>query len=101
MKKCSLCKELKPHNEFHKQTRAEDGHSTRCKTCVALYHIKRYKRKRPPKPQVPKDCKYCTKCTTVKKKTEFGVNKGRWDGLATKCKACAAAYGKQRRLERM
>lgn len=33
LKQCSLCKEVKPIIEFHKDKTRKDGHKYRCKTC--------------------------------------------------------------------
>lgn len=33
MKLCSVCKESKPLDEFHRDSRAKDGRGTRCKSC--------------------------------------------------------------------
>jgi hypothetical protein len=34
MKACSVCSEAKALSEYHKDSGAKDGHSTRCKACV-------------------------------------------------------------------
>lgn len=44
-KLCRQCGEIKPHSEWHKNTSASDGLSTRCKACKAIQgragHLKR------------------------------------------------------------
>lgn len=37
MKKCAICKELKPLSEFNKNKRKKDGLSTDCRECVKVY----------------------------------------------------------------
>lgn len=34
MKVCSVCTEIKPLNEFHKQKQSKDGHNAACKVCA-------------------------------------------------------------------
>lgn len=38
-KKCTQCPNVKPLNEFHKDKRMKDGHSSACKVCVKKYQI--------------------------------------------------------------
>lgn len=42
------------------------------------------------------DVKYCPKCKGIKRKSEFGKDKSRADGLYILCKECNNAYNRQR-----
>lgn len=41
--------------------------------------------------------KLCPKCDTVKPVSEFGIQRNRDDGLASRCRVCVRAYAKARR----
>lgn len=42
MKQCSLCKQIKPFDQFHKSCKAKDGHQYRCKPCAIQARIDHY-----------------------------------------------------------
>lgn len=37
MKKCRICGQEKPINEFYKHPNCVDGYNTKCKVCVHVY----------------------------------------------------------------
>jgi hypothetical protein len=39
-KRCSLCGEIKPLTEFHRESRTPDGHKTICKKCRSIHEAK-------------------------------------------------------------
>lgn len=42
-KRCSVCKEHKPLNDFCLRSRATDGLSSWCRSCTAAWHANRYR----------------------------------------------------------
>ena len=48
MKKCTICKEIKPYNQFYKNKLTKDGYGSQCKSCDTkerrrlTYEKKRY-----------------------------------------------------------
>ena len=41
-KQCSVCKQIKPLDEFYKKSAAKDGHRSQCKECCQEYAKKHY-----------------------------------------------------------
>ena len=45
VKKCSVCKKMKPRSAFNRRARSADGYRSECKTCQAKRRKKDYKEK--------------------------------------------------------
>ncbi len=84
IKKCSVCKEVKPVDEFHKRKLSKDGLVSECKDCSRL---RKQERRDRPKERVEKKC--CIKCQEVKPAEEFNKDLHRRDGLTSQCRQCS------------
>lgn len=80
MKRCSLCRQEKPLDDFYRSARA------------ALKPRKN--RVRPP---APAGCKHCLDCAQVKPLDEFCNNRRNGDGKAAYCKDCHNARSRETR----
>jgi hypothetical protein len=92
-KTCTKCKETKPVSEFHKYSRAKDGHNPHCKTCRSSHARKTHKKKNIQTVLVSE--KRCTKCKTVKSASDFVRAKRTKTGLTSWCKECQNTSGKK------
>ena len=92
-KQCEECKERKPLSAFRRADYAPDGLSYYCRICAVRDAAKIGKRRTTR--DAPKGKKQCPKCREIKKVAEFGGSAQNKDGLASYCRTCAAAYGKQ------
>ncbi len=106
-KYCSKCDDWKVLKEFHKHKQKWDGLRSRCKVCDVIDQTKR-RRKLGMKPMLVAEHrfqgaleeKHCLGCDQWKVLKEFFKSKGKWDGLGSRCKECAAtAYKKQMSTE--
>jgi len=81
-KQCSVCKEVRPLENFWKSPRNKDGHHSRCNVCGHKKH--------PRESLVSNNTllKWCNKCKTEQLKENFFKNKNRFDGLSGYCKPC-------------
>ncbi|MET7438474.1 MULTISPECIES: endonuclease VII domain-containing protein [unclassified Streptomyces] len=80
-----------------------DGLQAYCRECAAAYHQQRQVAKGHnvrPRVDVPVGHKYCRGCGEAKPHREWHRNASSSDGLATCCKACKAARGRQGHLKR-
>lgn len=89
-KKCAHCKEVKPANQFYKQTSMKDGLNSYCKPC--------HKKKNPYKPRVKKQnpvqlvgkSKVCPGCKVNKDYGYYHVDRTKANGRVARCKECAS-----------
>ncbi len=77
MKNCKQCNQEKEFSQFHKETRAKDGHMNICKEC-RLGH-------KPHKPII-EGLKICTKCKESKDINSYSLIKGGF--RQSQCKTC-------------
>lgn len=97
---CSKCDEEKPRSEFYKSSTTRDGVSSWCKSCDTSARRQRClanKLKNTNSVDVT-GVKVCSMCKLEKPKSEFYKNAVTRDGLMHRCKSCASASYKQRRL---
>ncbi|CCK31317.1 hypothetical protein BN159_6938 [Streptomyces davaonensis JCM 4913] len=87
MKRCSRCEEVRPRAAFAKNKSARDGLLAKGKNVR-------------PKVETPEGHKFCRSCGEIKPHREWHRNATASDGLATCCKACKAARGRQGHLKR-
>jgi hypothetical protein len=85
---CTHCGEVKPLDEFHRESKGKYGRNSVCKKCRS---------RAKPKPPVPEGFKRCTKCNEILPATLefFKKESRRKSGLAGRCKKCAALYSKE------
>jgi rubredoxin len=94
MKQCSKCKEIKPKDEFCKDSKRKDGLESKCRSCGAVYQRERRERlklKNAERTEFP-ETKRCPACGETKAGSEFSRNSNNADGLHSQCKACTAEY---------
>lgn len=58
MKHCAKCKEIKPHYDFHKNSKRPCGHSGYCKQCAKEYAKQKYMEKDPQEKEIQNRIKY-------------------------------------------
>jgi len=108
-KRCTKCGIVKPLTAFNRNKRAGELRSE-CRVCGGVAFKRWYaanrdkclkrnrenvKRRQVEKAQfkaVPAHLKLCTHCSKIQRRTAFGRNKSRPDGLSSQCKACRKDY---------
>ncbi len=105
-KRCSECREEKSLEEFHKWTRARDGHRAQCKTCRKIDRRKKFQPLLRSKEEylhlhTLESCedpgtKVCVVCKTMKSLEKFSPNSGYRKGVFSRCKACERVRGVER-----
>jgi len=94
MKKCRVCGQAKPLEDFHRQVGAKDGRQNRCKACACAL-ARQWHYDNPRDDALPTSAqKVCTKCGEEKSIIDFYRRRASVDGLMTRCKSCD---GKRRR----
>lgn len=92
MKRCSVCQEEKPDDQFYQFA---SGASKQCKPCrrlkVRASQIRMVDRAGGPTLPPPGTTKRCSACRAEKPIEQFGHNKSRPDGLQMACRACSVA----------
>jgi len=101
-KKCRDCGFEKPLNEFPRNAGLPDGHGIYCKACFAIRYRAHRERKAADQGKTvrerrvaPQGHKWCAACECFKDISEFPRNRSSADGLATYCKPCHNAKGKE------
>jgi hypothetical protein len=98
-KQCTLCGEVKPLSEFHRNPNATDGRHTRCAECIN--RLAQERRDKSPKQQqrkekaalLAKGQKRCIRCNEVKPLDAFRADQRQDDGRRNTCRQCGnAAY---------
>ncbi|MET7691131.1 endonuclease VII domain-containing protein [Streptomyces sp. NPDC005483] len=103
VKRCSRCREAKPRAAFASNKSARDGLQAYCRECWSVYHQARQLAKGKnirPRVKTPEGHKLCRGCGEIKPHNEWHRNATASDGLATCCKTCKAARGRQGHLKR-
>ena len=93
-KKCSVCGEVKPADEFYKDARSKDGKRSQCKSCEKEHNAQRTAILQRDGYKVITE-KKCSKCGEVKPADEFGKNPNSKDGKRSWCKSCLKEYDAQ------
>lgn len=90
MKNCSKCKKNKNFDQFHKNIRSIDGHSSYCKQCSTEYTRERRGSRRSYQKRsfISETHKECTQCKTIKELSEFSKNSSSSSGLHSWCRSC-------------
>ncbi|MEU3839903.1 endonuclease VII domain-containing protein [Streptomyces sp. NPDC028635] len=106
-KPCRKCRRLLPLAAFARDKNRRDGLQVDCRECVAEYSAIRYRLRREAmgspvreKADVPQGHKLCRACGEIKPHSDWHRNATASDGLATRCKACRAALGREQHLKR-
>jgi 5-methylcytosine-specific restriction endonuclease McrA len=105
---CNKCGEWKPVSEFHRSSKARNGHKADCKTCrntmSRAYDAARRDQKRlnaKPKPKPAITGKVCVGCQEWKPVSEFSPlrshGKAIGNGYKSRCKACSNAQQRAKR----
>jgi hypothetical protein len=92
VKRCSICKQTKPVEDFGKNCCRKDGRESRCRICLRKYgkerrqvYLVRYSSVLQMNIPLKKTCSRCKKEKTFE---EFYIIKGLARGLKTECKQC-------------
>ena len=85
-KKCKVCKTVKPIDEFYLNYRANDGHSSKCKSCQHDYNVRYVASRIFPLADIKS--KVCHGCKIEKDISEYGRDKHRKDGHIDYCFDC-------------
>lgn len=83
-KKCSVCKEVKSVDEFHKRKLSKDGLVSECKDCS---RIRKQTQRDKPKERI--ENKRCIRCQEIKSAGDFNKNMHNRDGLSNQCRQCS------------
>lgn len=104
MKTCRTCLEVKPLDEFTKNSQAADGKDARCRDCLKAYRQARTERLRQKHDglspeQIRRDHPEatCTGCKATKPSSEFSIQRTNTNGLNYRCRACDAKHYEDRR----
>ena len=98
-KTCTGCRVEKSLSEFHRNRSRKDGYQSQCRECMLVYRegrITRLRNRADHDIEYP-DGKWCFDCGDTKPTSEFAKNRGRLDGLTSRCKLCARWNKVQRR----
>lgn len=96
-KRCKTCREVKPLDLFHPDSRGLYGRIAHCKACKNAKTKAAYIPKRPPAPPVPfgpdgrPRSKACSGCGEIKTLDAFTVNRACKFGRAPRCRECDKA----------
>lgn len=82
MKKCCMCKEIKPLNEYYNKKSSPDGKQNVCIDCY----------KKPPKNKIIVDSKICSKCKKKLPIESFNKRRSHPDGHQSTCKECIKLF---------
>ena len=88
MKTCTVCVQTKQFDEFHKNARAADGYSYRCKTCTSAYYKGYNASRKLAEPRVVVKSKVCRDCGLEKPISQFGERRNSLDKYNIYCKPC-------------
>jgi hypothetical protein len=107
-KVCNKCGEWKPVNEFHRSSRAHDGHKADCKTCRNTANrlrdaLGREQKCENIKPKQTITGKVCVGCKEWKLVSEFSPlswkGKPLGNGYRSRCKSCSNALVRAKRAD--
>ena len=88
MKICTVCKEQKPLNEFHKDKRTPTGVGYRCKPCQSAYYRGYNASRKTADARVEVKSKVCRECGLEKPISQFGIKSTSLDKHNIYCKPC-------------
>lgn len=105
-KQCTICREYKSKDNFHKRSNVPDGLQGTCKYCMKItrpgneksiayleeMRIKNHNHC----PELPGGLKLCVSCDMAKSMSEFGNKSNTKDGLNIYCKECASFQRKSK-----
>jgi hypothetical protein len=87
-KRCSDCKQEKPHSQFNKSALKKDGIRSECKDCSRKRSVGYRERIKEVNTTLVIDHKVCACCNIDKPASDFYKHIGHWDGLSHFCKEC-------------
>lgn len=85
---CSVCRVVKPADEFHANSKALTGLHAFCKSCHFMKYEQRLQEVNASLPVYRAAMKRCFKCRKEKSRSEFNKRKVSLDELDTYCKEC-------------
>ena len=87
LKKCSLCKTIKPLKDFARDTQKSNGRVSRCKSCISPQHHTELRER---KWLFKMGLKKCIKCKRIRSVNDFGPDRAESsrDGIACYCRNC-------------
>lgn len=88
MKQCTVCKENKELNQFHKNKKAADGYNFRCKSCASAYYKGYNASRKAANARVEVKSKVCRTCGLEKPVSQFGRKETSLDKYNIYCKPC-------------
>jgi len=90
--RCSVCKQVKPETEYHKDRSRWNGLHSRCKICYMKKVRETVERNKATGVQVKH--KKCIRCKSKKRASEFGIRYQNADCLESICKTCRNLYAR-------
>ena len=92
-KKCSICKEVKPVNEFFKKARNKDGYHSLCKVCHTsgagrTIHGSQQRKREEVQELLTQGKIKCNRCKTIRPLDMFIKDKYNMSGYHTICQEC-------------
>ncbi len=93
-KTCKDCGQEKDVSHFWTHKKTQDGLDPRCKECKTEQQRQRRKNKTSKKRNIPRPqshytrYKVCARCQSIKRFTEFNINRKSSDGVSSWCKEC-------------
>lgn len=91
-KLCPQCGEVKPADQFYRNSGHKDGLSSWCQPCTKEDRHRRWRDRHPePAPWVMPTEKRCTKCGVIKPLDQFHKRSAAKDGHQPACAACMTA----------
>jgi hypothetical protein len=88
VKICTVCVESKSYSEFHKNNKAADGYSFRCRTCTSAYYKGYNASRKAAVARVEVKSKVCRECGLEKPISQFGKKSTSLDKYNIYCKPC-------------
>jgi hypothetical protein len=101
MKKCSMCKQTKNFEEFHKSVTNLGGYANYCKQCHSEYSKKKYDDKRVHPKKIKNGLIHCRRCDQYLDKEMFPQRRiGKYE-TTTYCKSCWTHIGHTHNMKRL
>ena len=88
MKTCTTCKQEKPLNEFHKNSKTADKLCFKCKVCQNAYYKGYNASRKAAQARYEVQSKVCRECGLEKPISQFGIKSTSLDKHNIYCKPC-------------
>lgn len=88
MKQCTVCKENKQLDQFHRNNKSADGYGFRCKPCTSIYYKGYNASRKTANARYEVKSKACRECGLEKPISQFGKKSTSLDKYNIYCKPC-------------